>query len=403
MTAAAPPDYGRGVTWRPPEVITRVIVDVILAVVCAVAMVVELLLTDDPRTEVTPLAVTTIVVAVLPVLLPRRWSGWALVAAMAGLYAVMTVSHIHQTVPLPSMITGFYLATRVDRRRAVLAGIAVAPFVLLALVLFSDDGLVTLETAKNLAFVALPVSLGIAVRERRASVAALVERAESAERSREEEALRRVSEERLRIARDVHDVVAHAMVAINVQAGVAAHLLDRDREQARRTLLDIKRVSGDALGDLRSTLGLLREADGRADGESAPVEPASGMAALNELRESLHGSGVDVALDIDPAVDGLPAAVGTTSYRIVQEALTNVLRHAPSSAAHVSVRRQGESVVIEVTDDGDDGSAVIVPGTGNGVRGMQERASAIGGELVAGPRDGGGWRVRATLPTGRRA
>jgi signal transduction histidine kinase len=124
------------------------------------------------------------------------------------------------------------------------------------------------------------------------------------------------------------------------------------------------------------------------------------MAALNELRESLHGSGVDVALDIDPAVDGLPAAVGTTSYRIVQEALTNVLRHAPASAAHVSVRREGDAVVIEVTDDGDDGSGVIVPGTGNGVRGMRERASAIGGELVAGPRDGGGWRVLATLPTG---
>ena len=379
-----------------------VLTDLILAVICALAMIVELRLTDGPRTNVTPLAVVTIVIAVLPLLVHRRSPGWALVAAMATLYLVMTVSAIHQTVPLPSMITGFFLATLVDRRRAILVGIALAPFVLLALVLFSDDGLLTLETAKNLGFIALPVSLGIAVRERRASVAALVERAESAERTREEEALRRVSEERLRIARDVHDVVAHAIVAINVQAGVAAHLLDRDREQARRTLLDIKRVSGEALGGLRSTLGVLRDADGH-DALQAPVTPTSGVGDLRELRKSLSGSGVDVALDIDPSIEELPAMVGTTSYRIVQEALTNVLRHAPSSAARVSVRREGDTVLIEVTDDGAGArTPTVAPGTGNGVRGMQERASALGGDLVAGPREGGGWRVLATLPAGHR-
>jgi signal transduction histidine kinase len=376
--------------------------DLALALVCALAMILELRLTDHPRTDVTLAAVATIVVAVLPLLVHRRWPGWALVAAMAGLYLVMSVSAIHQTVPLPSMVTGFFLATRVDRRTAILAGLAVVPFVLLALVLFSDEGLLTLETAKNLGFVALPVSLGIAVRERRASVAALVERAETAERSREEETLRRVGEERLRIARDVHDVVAHAMVAINVQAGVAAHLIDRDTEQARRTLLDIKRVSGEALGDLRSTLGVLRSAVGGDATGSAPVAPASGVRDLGDLRESLRGSGVDVALDIDPAVDALPTMVGTTSFRIVQEALTNVLRHAPSASARVSVRRQGDVVVVEVTDDGaGDRATTVTPGSGNGVRGMQERASALGGDLVAGPRDGGGWQVRATLPAGQ--
>lgn len=399
MTAASLPGYVRGVTRRVHGVLT----DLALAVACAIAMVVELRLTDGPRTAVTPLAVATIVIAVLPLLVHRRWPGWALVAAMAALYLVMSVSAIHQTVPLPSMITGFFLATLVDRRIAILVGIALAPFVLLALVLFNDDGLLTLETAKNLGFIALPVSLGIAVRERRASVAALVERAESAERSREEEALRRVSEERLRIARDVHDVVAHAIVAINVQAGVAAHLLDRDREQARRTLLDIKRVSGEALGGLRSTLGVLRDADGDEDAAPAPVTPAGGVGDLPELRDSLRGSGVDVALDIDPSIDALPAMVGTTSYRIVQEALTNVLRHAPSSTARVSLRREGDTVLIEVTDDGaGERSPAAAPGTGNGVRGMQERASALGGDLVAGPREGGGWRVLATLPTGQR-
>jgi signal transduction histidine kinase len=148
---------------------------------------------------------------------------------------------------------------------------------------------------------------------------------------------------------------------------------------------------------------VLRDAGGNEDAAPAPVAPASGVGDLPDLRDSLRGSGVDVALDIDPSIDALPAMVATTSYRIVQEALTNVLRHAPSSSARVSVRRQGDTVLIEVTDDGvGERSAAAAPGTGNGVRGMQERASALGGDLVAGPREGGGWRVLATLPTGPR-
>jgi signal transduction histidine kinase len=243
--------------------------------------------------------------------------------------------------------------------------------------------------------------LGSAVRERRAAHDALVERAETAERTREEEALRRVGEERLRIARDVHDVVAHAMVAINVQAGVGAHLLDRDPEQARRTLQDIKKLSGEALDDLRATLGAIRSED-----EAAPVEPAHGLRDLEdlgELGESLRSAGVDVEVDIDPQVRTLPASVTTTGYRIVQEALTNVVRHAGGSRARVRVAREGGQVVIDVRDDGRGVApvgATSSAGTGSGVRGMQERARAAGGTLSAGPLDGGGWQVLARLPVG---
>ena len=152
------------------------------------------------------------------------------------------------------------------------------PAVVAAVLIFSDHRtLLDAEIPKNLVFVAAPLLLGAAVRNRRDYLAALVDRAETAERTRDEEALRRVGEERLRIARDVHDVVAHAMVAINVQAGVGAHLLDRDPEQARRTLKDIEKVSSEALSDLRSTLGMLRE--GAAENDGAPIRPAQGLAS----------------------------------------------------------------------------------------------------------------------------
>ncbi len=196
---------------------------------------------------------------------------------------------------------------------------------------------------------AAPLLIGVAVRDRRAYLAALLDRAETAERTRDEEARRRVGEERLRIARDVHDVVAHAMVAINVQSGVGAHLLDRDPEQARRTLKDIEKVSGEALSDLRSTLGMLRD-DTAADG--APTGPTQGLGELDELGESLRTAGIEVDLDVDPATATLPASVTATGYRIVQEALTNVVRHAGGSHARVRVTRGDEALVIEVDDDG---------------------------------------------------
>ncbi len=373
--------------------------DLGIAAALAVAMVIEMAVRTDNRTETTPLGIAFCIVAVLPTLARHRHPGPAMFACMALLFGVLAVVDVHNTAPFSSMLCGYSLALVADRRRLALAASVMVPAVLAAVLLYSDHRtLLDAEIPKNLAFVAAPLLIGVAVRDRRAYLTALLDRAETAERTRDEEARRRVGEERLRIARDVHDVVAHAMVAINVQAGVGAHLLDRDPEQARRTLKDIEKVSGEALSDLRSTLGMLRE-DG-TENDGAPVRPAQSLRELDELGESLRTAGIEVDLDVDPATATLPASVTSTGYRIVQEALTNVVRHAGGSHARVRVTRGDDALVIEVDDDGGEAASGAPLGAGQGVRGMRERAQAAGGTLEAGPQAGGGWRVVATLPTG---
>lgn len=375
------------------------LVDAVLFASCAVTMSIETSRIDQAVT--TPAAYAAIVLASAPVLVRRRHPVLASTLVMVLMFGVLETSHLYQTIAFPAIVCGYTLADRLGRRVAVPAGLLTSAVVLVILAVYSPHSLTSWDTVKNLGFVALPLALGVAAHDRRAATAALVERAESAERSREEEALRRVGEERLRIARDVHDVVAHAMVAINVQAGVGAHLLDRDPEQARTTLRDIKKLSGDALGDLRSMLGLLRQ----DDDTDPPVLPTQGLAEIDDLREGLGSAGVDLQVTIDPAADSLPAPIGAAGYRIVQEALTNVMRHAGPTSARVRVTRDGDGplgvVVIEVEDDGGTApSPLDRSGSGNGVRGMRERAAAVGGSLEAGPRDGGGWRVSASLPVG---
>jgi signal transduction histidine kinase len=252
---------------------------------------------------------------------------------------------------------------------------------------FADSGgeLVSV-VLRNVAFCLLALAVGDVLRSQRQAV-------ERASAAREEETLRKVGEERLRIARELHDVVAHTMVAINVQAGVAAHLIDADPEQARSALRDIKATSGEALRDLRATLGVLR-----GDDDAAPLGPSGGLGDLDELAGALRAAGIEVRLDVG-ALGPVPASVHAAGYRIVQESLTNVLRHARATRARVRVAREGDQVQVEVTDDGlGSGGA---GGSGNGLRGMEERAAALQGALESGPAAGGGWRVHARLPVGR--
>jgi signal transduction histidine kinase len=236
--------------------------------------------------------------------------------------------------------------------------------------------------------------VGEAVRARRGQEAALAARAAEAERTRDEEARRRGAEERLRMAREVHDVVGHSLAVISLQAGVAGHLLQTRPQQAREAVAAIRKVAGEALDDLRAELGLLRDADG------APPAPApvAGLEAVPGLVASLRQAGVQVELDDAAAGNGeapLPEAVSAAGYRIIREALTNVARHAGAgSRAHVRIARGDDAVEVEVVDDGAGPSGA----EGSGIAGMRERAAALGGRLEAGAADGGGFRVWASLP-----
>ncbi|WP_244963039.1 sensor histidine kinase [Nocardioides dongkuii] len=369
-------------------------VDLGIAAALAAAMLVEARLDDS--SHVGGAAVAVIVLAALPVLWRRTHPVAALVACFGALFLLETVIAIHQTIPFPSMVVGYTLARRLDRGAAIVLGLVLGAVVLVNLAIVAPHIFFSWETPKNLAFVALPLVVAVAARNRQDYLDALVDRAETAERTREEEARRRVDEERLRIARDLHDVVAHALVAINVQAGVAAHVRDPDPETNRATFREIKRVSGEALGELRTTLGMLREVD-----EQAPVAPAAGLAGLEDLRRRLLAAGVEVELSLDPAVGTLPPTLDATAYRVLQEALTNVMRHVGPTTVRVEVTRADGALRLRVEDDGPAGDRPPSPRSGaggHGVRGMGERVRALGGTLSAGPRPEGGWLVTAALP-----
>ncbi|MFF8727803.1 sensor histidine kinase [Streptomyces sp. NPDC015171] len=255
------------------------------------------------------------------------------------------------------------------------------------------------ENLGVLAWTGIGATAGDAVRSRRAVVQAIRDRAERAERTREEEARRRVAEERLRIARDLHDVVAHHIALVNVQAGVAAHVMDKRPDQAKEALAHVREASRSALDELRATVGLLRQS---GDPE-APTEPAPGLSRLEELADTFRSAGLPVAVARADEGTELPAAVDLAAYRIVQEALTNVRKHAGAAAsAEVSVVRVGRSVEVTVVDDGAGGAAAQGDGPdaggGHGLLGMRERVTAVGGTLTTGPRYGGGFRVHAILP-----
>ncbi|TYB65975.1 sensor histidine kinase [Nonomuraea sp. PA05] len=242
------------------------------------------------------------------------------------------------------------------------------------------------------------VVIGEVTRSRRAYLHAVEQRAEAeaqrareAERTREEAALRRAGEERLWIAQELHDSLTHSISVVNVQAALAMELLDRKPERVREALAAIKESGHEAMDELRATLGVLRQ--------SEPEGAEAGLSGLPRLVSRAEGAGLRVAHTVSGDPYALPPEVDRAAYRIAQEALTNVLRHAGAAAVTVAVEYDPSKVVLRVENDGEPG----VPGPGMGLIGMRERAVAVGGSLAAGPGERGGFTVRAELPAGAAA
>ncbi|MEV5280223.1 sensor histidine kinase [Streptomyces sp. NPDC051994] len=295
-------------------------------------------------------------------------------------------------VAMSAVVALYTVAAHTDRPTTYRVGVLTIVVLTGTAMLFGAPPWYSQEHLGVFAWTGLAAAVGDAVRSRRAFIDAIRERAERAEHGREEEARRRVAEERLRIARDLHDVVAHHIALVNVQAGVAAHVMDKRPDQAKEALAHVREASRSALGELRATVGLLRQSGDPA----APTEPAPGLAVLDDLLGGFRRAGLPVELartDHSP----LPASVDLAAYRVIQEALTNVHKHAgPGARAEVSVVRVGPNTEITVIDNGTGGAES--DGGGHGLLGMRERVTALGGRCTAGPRYGGGFRVQAILP-----
>jgi signal transduction histidine kinase len=344
-----------------------------------------------------PQGVAAAVGIALPLLWRNRAPHIVLALVIAGVFACMATLKPGWSVLLPSALAIYSVALHGDRLRSLATAGCVVGVTAVVMALFADNGVFSAEAAARLGFLLVALVAGDAVRSRAAVWQAAVEREADRERRRGEEADRRIADERLRIAQEVHDVVAHAMVAINVQAGMAAHVLHKRPAQAETAMTEIKRVSGAALTDLRATLGLLR--DGNA---SAPVHPARALSEVPDLAAPLRAAGLQVEVDLRGQEERVPSPVGAAAYRIVQEALTNVLRHADASSAAVHVAIGVHSVEIDVRNDSlaaaAPGDAGASNGAGTGLRGMAERAEALGGRVEAGRQPDGGWQVHAVLP-----
>ncbi|MFF8385517.1 sensor histidine kinase [Streptomyces kanasensis] len=348
-----------------------------------------------------PASVVLMVLGAAALVARRRAPLRALAVTGAVTVAEFVAGDPPAPVAMSAVVALYTVASRTDRPTTWRVGLATMTVLTAVAMSFGSSPWYAQQNLGVFAWTGMAAAAGDAVRSRRAFVDAIRERADRAERTREEEARRRVAEERLRIARDLHDVVAHHIALVNVQAGVAAHVMDKRPDQAKEALAHVREASRSALDELRATVGLLRQS---GDPE-APTEPAPGLAVLDDLLDTFRNAGLPVRLARTDQDTHLPSAVDLAAYRIIQEALTNVRKHAGQGAtAEVSVLRVGRTVEVTVLDDGTAPvQAVGAPGAagapgGHGLVGMRERVGALGGALTAGPRYGGGFRVQAILP-----
>jgi signal transduction histidine kinase len=351
--------------------------------------------TPEQPSDADALGVALIIGAAAPLAFRRRWPVGVFLMVTGATVAVYVRDYPDSGLPFVVLIALYTLAAQCDRRITVAATLALLLVIAFVVADVSDMDGGTLAGA--LALFTMAAVWGDRRKVQVAYAEQLELRAAEKERERIEAARRAVGEERLRIARELHDVVAHAMSVVAVQSGVGAHVIDSRPEEAKRILETISHTSRDSLDEMRRLLGVLRADPASADA-AEELAPAPGLGGLDELVTRVAEAGVPVETDVQGERAAIPLGVDLAAYRIVQEALTNVLKHAGRAEASVLVRYEPDAVHIEVADDGRGaGSAVAANGSGQGLVGMRERAALYGGELEAGPRLGGGYRVAATL------
>lgn len=336
----------------------------------------------------------------MPLALRRRipWLALALSGSFALAYTLSPSTPPMPVVFAPMLALYTFAAKATQRRSGLMALLVAAVVALVPVFAFSSSIRWVSELVGTFVMLAAAALLGEAERNRREYIQEVEARAAEAERTREEEALRRVDEERIRIAREVHDIVAHSLSIVTVQASAADTLLESgDLDKTREAILNIRATGKSALAELRSMLDVLRTGDG-----DAPLAPAADITRLEQLVVTVQEAGLDVEVHVRGNLDALPAYAGVSAYRIVQEALTNAVRHAQASSARVELIVGAETLSVAVSDNGI--GAVIKDEAslpGHGIHGMRERAEALGGSFGTSNLPGGGFQVSASIPLAR--
>ncbi len=345
------------------------------------------------RTEPTVWAYLLVALCFLPLALRRRYP-------MSVLATVTVASALYTWLPHPPALTSlgvlialYTVGTQYPRGQLAIASVATAAVTLWASLPAFGTTFWLGESVRIVALLAAAALLGDATRNRRAYISEVENRALEAERTREEEARRRVDEERLRIARELHDITAHSLSIIAVQSGMAKHVIGEHPEESRRALEAISETSRSALNELRSVINVLR---GVGETNELPRMPAPSLSRLDALARPLEEAGLEVEVDVLGDTSRLSSLVDASGYRIVQEALTNVMRHAEASRVEVRIDVDEDDVRLLVRDNGLGSTEAFVEG--HGMAGMRERALALGGSFSAGPIPGDGFEVTARLP-----
>jgi len=332
-----------------------------------------------------------------PILTHRRFPV-ASVAVCLTAVVVYATGHYVAYPGLAIFVLNFDIALHTRERVAVATLFASVVVIGVAVDLQPDKVAILATYVESELGVLVAWLTGRNLRHRRARWAELTARTERAERDREEEARRAVTEERLRIARELHDVIAHSMSVIAVQSAVGNHVIDTQPAEARQALAAIEATSRSALTEMRRLLGVLRQ-EGEPRGSLAP---APGLADLAMLAGQVQDAGLKVWINVAGQRGDVPPGIDLSAYRIIQEALTNVIKHGAGSAAEVTISYRPDSVTVEVADQGAGAPPAEVPAPrtdpGHGIIGMRERVAVFGGEFSAGPGPDGGFLVRACFP-----
>jgi signal transduction histidine kinase len=333
------------------------------------------------------------IVLVLASAIALTWRRSHPIWVLGGVYALLTVYFVLHNPYGPiflSLVIALLNATMHGARAPAWTTGYVGGAVLFAAMLVRDDWVFNWFAAGAVfAWLSLVMGIGELAKARRDRVAQEAE-------ARAEQDRRQASEERLKIAREVHDVLAHHVSLINVQSGVALHLIDSQPEQVKEALTAIKQSSKEVLVELRNILGVLRNVD--SDG-AAPRHPVASLDQLDRLVERMAGAGLPVTVDVEGEKRAVPKGVDAAALRIVQESLTNTYRHAGPTTATVTLSYRPDELAVRIDDDGR-GDADSSVGTGSGLTGMRQRVEALSGVFEAGPKPGGGFRVQASFPTG---